>query len=161
MIRRITTTMLGAMLALGVGAAGAYFTTQVQVPDSVIRGGTVAVSAEPTSAPLSIDALAPGVTSTRPMTVMNSGTLPCDVVVTASKKAGITEFYEALTCRVTCGEAELYSGKMSAMRTAALRLAPGARGELRFEVGLPADSGNSLAEDYVKLSLYVDAEQVH
>ncbi len=161
MIRKAITTMLGALLALGVGAAGAYFTTQAQIPDSVIRGGTVAVSTEPTSAPLSIDALAPGVVTVRPMTVMNSGTLPCDVVITSSKKAGITEFYEALECRVTCGEAQLYAGKMSAMRTAALRLAPGARGELRFEVALPADAGNALADDYVKLSLYIDAEQVH
>jgi hypothetical protein len=161
MIRKAITTMLGALLALGVGAAGAYFTTQVQIPDSVIRGGTVAVSTEPTVAPLSIEALAPGVTTVRPLSVMNSGTLPCDVVVTSSKKAGITEFYEALECRVTCGDAELYTGKMSALRTAAVRLAPGARGDLRFEVSLPADAGNSLANDYAKLSLYIDAEQVH
>ena len=95
------------------------------------------------------------------MTVVNDGTLPADVVVTPSKKAGITEFYEALTCKVTCGGVELYNGPMSTMRTAAIRLAPGARGEMRFEVGLPADAGNALAADYVKLSLYVDAEQAH
>jgi len=161
MLRRLTTTLIGALLALSVGAAGAYFTAQLQVPDSVIRGGTVAVSSEPTTAPLAIDALAPGTTAVRPMTVINDGTLPADIVVTPSKKAGITEFYEALTCRVTCGGVELYNGPMATMRTAAIRLAPGARGELRFEVGLPADAGNALAADYVKLSLYVDAEQAH
>jgi len=161
MLRRLTTTLIGALLALSVGAAGAYFTAQLQVPDSVIRGGTVAVSSEPTTAPLAIDALAPGTTAVRPMTVINDGTLPADIVVTPSKKAGITEFYEALTCRVTCGGVELYNGPMAAMRTAAIRLAPGARGELRFEVGLPADAGNTLAADYVRLSLYVDAEQAH
>jgi len=161
MIRKVLLTATGALLALAVGAAGAYFTAQVQVPDSVIRGGTVDVSAEPTSAPLSIDALAPGTTSTRPMTVLNSGTLAEDVVVTASKKAGITEFYEALTVRVTCAGVELYAGPVSTMRTSPLRLAPGARGEMRFEVGLPADADNTLSDDYVKLSLYVDAEQAH
>ena len=59
MIRKLLTTLTGALLALSLGAAGAYFTAQLQVPDSVIRGGTVAISAEPTSAPLSIDSLAP------------------------------------------------------------------------------------------------------
>jgi len=161
MFRRLITTMIGALLALSLGAAGAYFTAQVQVPDSVIRGGTVAISSEPTTAPLAIDSLAPGSTAVRPMTIVNDGTLPADVIVTPSKKAGITEFYEALTCKVTCGGVDLYDGPMASMRTAAIRLAPGARGEMRFEVGLPADAGNALAADYVKISLYVDAEQAH
>lgn len=161
MLKRLMLTMAGAVLALSVGAAGAYFTAQVQVADSIIRAGTVAVSTEPTVAPLSVDSLAPGSAAVRPLTVVNDGTLPVDVVVTASKKAGITEFYEALTCRVTCGGTQVYDGSLAQMRTAALRLNPGARGEMRFEVGLPADAGNALADDYVKLSLYVDAEQAH
>lgn len=161
MIRKVFTTVVGAVLALSIGAAGAYFTAQVQVPDSMIRAGSVAVSTEPTSAPLSIETLAPGGAAVRPMSVLNDGTLPVDVTVTASKKAGITEFYEALTCRATCAGTELYSGPLAGLRTLPLRLAPGARGELRFEVGLPSDAGNTLAEDYVKLSLYVDAEQAH
>jgi len=161
MIRKLLTTLAGALLALSLGAAGAYFTAQVQVPDSVIKGGTVAISSEPTTAPLSIESLAPGTTAVRPMTVINDGSLPADVIVTPSKKAGITEFYEALTCKVTCGGVDLYDGPMATMKTSALRLAPGARGEMRFEVGLPADAGNALASDYVKLSLYIDAEQAH
>ncbi len=62
---------------------------------------------------------------------------------------------------MTCGGVELYDGPMASMKTAPIRLAPGARGEMRFEVGLPADAGNALSADYVKLSLYVDAEQAH
>lgn len=161
MFRKVLTMALGAALALSLGAATAYFTAQVQVPDSLIRAGEVAVSAEPTSAPLSIDALAPGTTAVRPMTIVNDGSLPTDVVVTAVKKAGITEFYESLTCRVTCEGTELYSGPMTSLRTAALRLAPGARSDLKFEVALPADVDNSVSEDYVRLSLYIDAEQAH
>lgn len=159
MFRKFALTAVGALFALSIGAAGAYFTTQVQVADSVIRAGTVAVSAEPTTAPLSIDSLAPGVTSVRPLTVVNDGTLPVDVIVTASKKAGITEFYDALTCRVTCAGTEVYDGSLTALRTTPVRLSPAARSEWRFEVGLPASAGNGLAGDYVKLSLYVDAEQ--
>ncbi|TLM79443.1 MAG: hypothetical protein FDZ75_08835 [Actinobacteria bacterium] len=121
----------------------------------------MAISTEPTSAPLSVDSLAPGTTAIRSLSVLNDGTLPTDITVTAAKKAGITEFYEALTCRVTCGGTPVYDGSLSSMRTTALRLAPGARAELRFELGLPPDAGNSLAEDYAKLSLYVDAEQAH
>lgn len=161
MIRKVLTTAVGAALALSIGAAGAYFTAQVQVADSVIKAGSVAVSTEPTTAPLSIDSLAPGGTAVRPLTIVNDGSLPTDVIVTASKKAGITDFYEALTCRVTCEGTQLYSGPLGTMRTAALRLAPGARSDLRFEVGLPASAGNDLTEDYVRVSLYVDAEQAH
>jgi hypothetical protein len=161
MFKKLVLTATGAALALSVGAAGAYFTAQVQVADSVIRAGSVAVSAEPTTAPLSIESLAPGSVVARPMTVVNDGTLPIDVIVTASKKAGITAFHDALTCRVTCGGSELYNGSFAAMRTTPLRLAPGARGEMRFEVGLPSSAGNTLANSYTKVSLYVDAEQAH
>lgn len=159
MFRRIALSAAGALLALSIGAAGAYFATQVQVADSVVRAGTVAVSTEPTTAPLSIDALAPGATRIRSFTVLNSGNLPVDVTITAAKKAGVTEFYDALTCRVSCGSAQLYDGKLAALKTAAIRLEPGARGEMRFEVGLPADAGNALAGDYARVSLYVDGEQ--
>lgn len=161
MLRRILTTAAGALLALTIGAAGAYFTAQIQVPENVIRAGNVMVSAEPTSAAISVDSLAPGLTATRALSVHNSGTLPTDIVVTAVKKAGITEFYESLACTATCGGVELYAGPLAQFRTTALRLAPGARGELRFELGLPADAGNALADDYAKVSLYVDAEQAH
>lgn len=161
MFKKLFATAVGALLALTIGAAGAYFTAQIQVPDSMIKAGSVSISAEPTSAALSIDALAPGTTVTRSLSVLNDGALATDIIVTSSKKAGITEFYEALTARVTCGGVELYTGPLSTLRTTALRLAPGARGELRFEVSLPAEAGNSLAEDYAKVSLYVDAEQAH
>jgi hypothetical protein len=161
MFKRVLFAIVGAVAAVAVGAAGAYFTAQVQVADSVIRAGAVSVSTVPTAAPLAINALAPGTTAARPMSVVNDGSLPVDVVVTAVKKAGITEFYDALTCRVSCGGTPVYNGLLSTLRTTPLRLAPGARGEMRFEVGLPAEAANSLAEDYAKVSLYVDAEQAH
>lgn len=161
MIRNAIITALGAVLALSVGAASAYFTTQLQVPDSIIRAGTIAISTEPTSAPLSLDSLGPGITTTRTMNVVNDGSLPVDVTVTASKKAGITEFYEALNVKVMSGETELYAGPLSQMRTRPLRFAPGSRTELRFEVSLPSTAGNNLIGDYVKVSLYLDGEQAH
>ena len=161
MFKRVLFAVVGAGAAIAVGAAGAYFTAQVQVADSMIRAGAVSVSTVPTSAPLAIDALAPGATAVRPMAVVNDGSLPVDVVVSAVKKAGITEFYDALTCRVSCGGTPVYDGPLSALKTTPLRLAPGARGDMRFEVGLPAEATNTLAEDYTKVSLYVDAEQAH
>lgn len=161
MIKRMLFAIVGACAAIAVGAAGAYFAAQVQVPESVIRAGSVAISTLPTSAPLAIDALAPGATETRPMSVVNDGSLPVDVVATASKKAGITEFYDALNCRVSCAGTSVYEGPLAKLRTAPLRIAPGARGELRFEVSLPATATDSLAGDYAKVSLYIDAEQAH
>jgi hypothetical protein len=121
----------------------------------------VAISTEPTSSAINIDALAPGATVTQPMTVVNSGNLPVSIVVTAAKKAGITEFYEALTCRVIADGAALYDGPLSGLRTAPLQMSPGARAQFQFGIGLPATAGNELAGDYAKLTLYVDAEQVN
>jgi len=161
MLRKIVFSVLGAALAMSIGGAGAYFTTQVQVPDSIIRAGTVAISTEPTSAPLSVDSLSPGGTSIRSLSVLNDGTLPVSVIVTAVKKAGITEFYEALTCRVSSAGSALYEGPLSTLRTTPLQLGAGTRGELRFEIGLPDAAGNTLAGDYAKVSLYLDAEQTH
>jgi len=161
MIRKALFAAVGACAAVAVGAAGAYFTAQVQAPNSLIRAGSVAISTVPTSAPLAIEQLAPGVSASRPMAILNDGSLDTDVIVTAKKSSGITAFYEALECTATCGGTQLYAGPLSTLRTLPLRIAPGARGEMRFEVGLPLDASNSLAEDYAKVSLYVDAEQAH
>jgi len=146
----------GALVAtLMFGAAGAYFTGQAQVPENTIRAGSVAISTEPTSAALSIDALAPGATVTKPLTLVNSGDLPVNCVITAAKKAGITEFYDALTCRV------LADGALSTLRTTPVALGAGSRAQLQFSVGIPASAGNELAGDYTKITVYVDAEQAH
>jgi len=161
MFKKVVFGLLGVALAMSIGAAGAYFTAQVQVPDSVIQAGTVAISTEPTSAPLSIDSLAPGGTSIRSLSVVNGGTLPVDVIVTAVKKAGITAFYDALTCRVSSNGTLLYEGPLSTLKSAPVQLGAASRGEFRFEVGLPDTAGNDVAGDYAKVSLYVDAEQSH
>ena len=141
MFKRVLTTAIGALLALSMGAASAYFTAQIKVPDSVIKAGAVAVSAEPTSAALSIESLAPGTSALRSLAVVNDGSLPVDVVVTPSKTAGITAFYESLSCTVTSGNLPLYAGPFSQMKTQALRMSPGARGDIRFEIGLACRVG--------------------
>jgi hypothetical protein len=153
--------VIGALIgALMFGAAGAYFTGQAQVPENLIKAGAVSISTEPTSAALSVEALAPGITATRPLTVVNTGDIPVNYVVTAAKKAGITEFFDALTVRVTADGASVYEGPLATMRTAPLLLAAGSRAQLQVSVGIPADAGNELAGDYTKVTLYIDAEQV-
>lgn len=159
-MKRLVFVALVLTGGLMVGAAGAYFTAQAQVPDNVIKAGSLSVSTEPTSAAISIDSLAPGAVAVRPVSVVNDGVLPERFVVTAAKKAGITEFYDALTCRVTSDGTVLYDGALSALRTVPVMLAPASRAQLDFAVGLPATAGNELAGDYAKLTLYVDAEQV-
>jgi hypothetical protein len=160
-MKRIVLFVLSSFAVLTIGAAGAYFTGQAQVPENMIRAGAVAVSTEPTSAAISMDALAPGVTTTKPLTVVNTGDLPVDVVVTAAKKAGITEFYNALTCRVVSDGNAVYEGPLSTLRTSPIPLAAGARTQVQFSMSIPAAAGNELAGDYVKLTLHADAEQAH
>ncbi|MDO8847507.1 MAG: TasA family protein [Coriobacteriia bacterium] len=155
----IYAAIVAAMLSMG--GARAYFTAQTEVKDSVITAGMVAISAEPTSAPLTIDALAPGETVSRTIEVRNTGSLGFDAVTSAAKKAGITDFWNALQCRVTCAGSELYNGPLSAMRTAPVRVGAGGSATLTYAITLPADAGNDLQGDYVKASVYIDAEQTH
>jgi hypothetical protein len=157
---KVLLVVASLLAALMFGAAGAYFTGQAQVADNTITAGSVAISTEPTSSALTIAALAPGATITKPLTVVNTGDLPVNYVVTAAKKAGITEFFEALTVRVLADGAAVYEGPLSTMRTTPLPLGAGSRSQLQFAVSIPATAGNELAGDYAKLSLYVDAEQV-
>ena len=160
-MKRIIWLASASLLALSIGTASAYFTSQTMVQDNIIRAGIVEVSAEPTSAALGIESLAPGQSVVRSLRVTNDGTLPCSVVVTGAKKMGITDFYESLTCTVTHEGSTVYSGPMSGLRTSAVSLAKGTAEDLEFAVGLPAEAGNSLAGDYVKMTLYIDAEQEH
>ena len=158
---KIVLVIAALAAALMFGAAGAYFTGQAQVPENVIRAGAVAISTEPTSSALMIDALAPGTTATKTVNVVNSGDLPVNAIVTVAKKAGITEFYDALTCRVSADGVALYDGPLASMRTEPLALAAGSRAQIQFAVSIPAASGNELASDYAKLTIYIDAEQAH
>lgn len=146
---------------LSFGGARAYFTAQTELKDSVITAGSVGVSVEPTSAALSIGALAPGETVIRSVEVRNTGSLGFDATTTAVKKAGITDFWNALACRVTCDGVELYNGPLSAMRTAPVGVAKGSAAKITYAITLPAEAGNSLQGDYVRVSVYVDAEQTH
>ena len=146
---------------LSVGGARAYFTAQTELKDSVITAGSVDVSVEPTSAALTIDALAPGETVSRTVEVRNTGTLPFDATTTAVKKAGITDFWNALQCRATCDGVELYNGPLSAMRTVPVGVGKGGATRVTYAITLPADADNGLQGDYVRVSVYVDAEQTH
>lgn len=147
--------------ALSVGGARAYFTAQTELKDNVITAGTVMVSVEPTSAALSIERLAPGETVSKTVELRNSGTLGVDTVTTAVKKAGITDFWNALQCRATCGGVELYNGAFAAMRTSPVRIPAGGSAVVTYAISLPPEADNSLQGDYVKASVYFDAEQIH
>jgi hypothetical protein len=160
-MKRIIAFVLGLVIALSIGSAGAYFTAETSVQDNVVRAGEVEVSVEPTVSALSIDSLAPGSTVERSLTVKNDGTLASTVVVTGAKRAGYTDFYEALTCRVTHGATTVYEGSMADLRTSPVPVAAGSAATLDFHVGLPGSAGNDLAGDYVKTTLYFNAEQVH
>lgn len=155
MVLLICTVLVGGC----VGFAGAYFTAQQSVPDNVIRAGTVAVSAEPASEALSMENLAPGTPNTRTLTVSNTGSLPVGVSVTEAKRAGITAFYNVLTCVVTHGTETVYDGPLAGLSTLPVSLAPGESADLDFAICIPADVPNNMAGNHVKITLYVNAEQ--
>lgn len=150
-----------AAAVLSVGGARAYFTARTEVRDNVVTAGTVAMSVEPTSAALTVGALTPGETVNRTLAVHNDGTLAFDAITTTAKKAGSTDLWNALKCRVSCGTTELYNGPLSALRTAPVRVGKGGASRLVYSITLPADAANALQGDYVRASVYVDAEQAH
>lgn len=158
-MKRTVMLVCAMVLAGSVGFAGAYFTAQTSVPENVISAGTVAVTAAPASEAISMENLAPGQPQSRVLTVTNTGSLPVDMSVTEAKRAGITEFYNALVCSVNAGGQSIYEGVLAGMQTAPVRLVPGESAELEFAVTIPAEAGNNLVGDYVKLTLYVDAVQ--
>jgi hypothetical protein len=163
MRRLLMTAVTGAVavtMMLGAGLTGAYFTGQAKVAENLVKAGTLSVSTEPTTAALSIPSLPPGGVADRPLTVVNDGSLPVDLTLSAAKSAGITAFWDALTVKADGPAGTLYEGPLAAMKTAPLRLEPGQRAQMVFGVGLPATVGNDLAGDYVKFSVVVDAEQV-
>jgi predicted ribosomally synthesized peptide with SipW-like signal peptide len=160
-MKRLLVYVAVATALLSIGGASAYFTAQTEVKDSVITAGTLGVSAEPTSAALSIGSIAPGETVVRILTVNNTGSLSFDAVTTAAKKAGYTDLWNALTCTVTSNGVLLYEGPLATLRTEPLRVGPGQEALLSYAVSLPAEAGNDLQGDYVKLSVYVNAEQSH
>lgn len=160
-LKRFIIFLVACLAWLLVGVAGAYFTGQAQVAENNIRSGIVAVSTEPTSAALDIDPLAPGETVVKPLTVINTGNLSARVTLSGAKKAGITDFYEALHCKVTFEALTIYDGPLSGLRTSQMDIKPGARLPLQIAISLPASAGNDLMGDYVKMTLYVDAEQAH
>jgi hypothetical protein len=150
-----------AAMAAGITQAGAYFTEQVSVAENVITVGEVAMSAEPTASALSIPVIAPGQTVEKTLTLRNDGTLDADAVVTGAKKAGYTAVYEALTCTVSHAGSVLYQGPLAMLRTDPVRIGAADAETLTFALGLPADADDGIQGDYVKLTLYADAEQVH
>jgi predicted ribosomally synthesized peptide with SipW-like signal peptide len=158
-MKRLLVTAAILTAVLSAGGARAYFTAQTEVKDNVITAGTVAVSVEPTEAALSIAPIAPGETVIRTVEVKNTGVLAFDAVTTVAKKAGYTDLWNALTCSVTADGGVLYEGPLAAMRTRPLRVAAGSTAQVTYAISLPATAGNDLQGDYIRASLYVDAEQ--
>jgi predicted ribosomally synthesized peptide with SipW-like signal peptide len=160
MKRLLVATALVATV-LSAGGARAYFTAQTEIKDNVITAGTVALTVEPAEAALTVGPVAPGETITRTVDVKNTGVLGFDAVTTVAKKAGYTDLWNALACRVTCDGTQVYDGPLATMRTLPIRVAPGQTARVTYAIGLPAEAGNDLQGDYVRASLYVDVEQAH
>ncbi len=158
-MNRIILLVCTVLLGGCVGFAGAYFTAQQSVPDNVISAGTVAVAAEPASEAISMENLAPGTPQSRTLKVSNTGSLPVGVTVTEAKRAGITVFYNVLTCVVTHEGETIYEGSLAGLSTAPVLLGPGESTDLDFAVCIPPGVPRTMAGDYVRVTLYVNAEQ--
>jgi hypothetical protein len=59
------------------------------------------------------------------------------------------------------GSTVLYEGPLCALRTDSVQIAPAVSADLSMSVALPETVDDGLAGDYVRFTIYVDAEQVH
>lgn len=162
-------TILLSILALCVvtlfvvAGTYAYFTASTATTSNLFQTGTVTIGTEPTTAAFNVQSLAPGKTEEATIRVKNGGNLDFSYRISAEKKKGYTTVYNALTARITdvSDGAVLYDGLLSQLAAGPVPLSAGGSHQLRFAVGLPAETGNDLQGDSCTVDFVFDAEQVH
>jgi hypothetical protein len=174
-----------ALLAVGVVAGApwalthAIFTDSQTVGSNVFSTGSVDISSSPTSALLSLSAMAPGDKVTAPISVSNAGTLQLRYAMTTSI-SGSTTLSDGLTLAVksgvtTCSDAafgadgtSVYSGTLTAgaignpvsgSDTGDRTLNASASETLCFQVSLPTTATNSLQSLSATATFTFAAEQ--
>jgi len=158
-MKRLWLLAIGVALVICVSVASAYFTARIQVQDNVIRAGAVSIASLPATSAISAEGVAPGVSTIRQLQIDNTGSLPVEIVVTGSRRSGITALYDALLVRVHHGERLVYDGNLNALRTIPVELGIGGTATLDFAITLPPGSPNSLMGDHANVTLNIDAEQ--
>ncbi len=146
-----------------VGGIYAYFTSSTATTSNLFQTGTVTIGTEPTTAAFNVQSLAPGRSESATIRVNNGGNLDLNYRVTAEKKRGYSTVFNALNARVTdsAGQSILYDGPLSALETSAIPLGAGQGQDLNFIVGLPAEGGNDLQNDYCVVDFVFTGEQAH
>lgn len=159
-----------ALFATGaVTRVGALFTDSADVPANTFSTGTVDLTTSPTSALVTLSAMAPGDQVTAPITVTSSGTLDLRYAVTSTTTEDVLASQLALTVKsgvAACtdggfaGSGRILYGPAPLGSTAALNLvgdpAPGAQAgdralasaasdTLCFNVSLPLSTSNAFA----------------
>jgi predicted ribosomally synthesized peptide with SipW-like signal peptide len=173
--RRRPLVLLGfaalAAISLSTGAASlALFTSQATVPANAFTAGTLVLTTSPTTALITLAAMAPGDVVTAPLTVSNTGTLDLRYAATsAATNADGKGLAAALSLTIksgvtTCTNAgfassgtQIYSGVLGTVVASPLfgdsaqgaqagdrALAASANEVLCFQASLPIGTGNVL-----------------
>ncbi len=163
-------------------ATGAFFTATASVPNNAFATGTVALSTTPQTAVISFSNMAPGDSSTAPLTVTNSGSLrlryttlstttedflaarlrlEVRIGVTDCSAAGFvdgTAIYGPGILGSTLGT-RLFGDPAVGQQLGDRELAPAASEQLCLRVTLPPDTDNTYQGTSTTATLRLDTEQ--
>lgn len=180
--------MLGLAALTGTAFSLAFFTDQTDVADNQFTTGTVDLSAGTMSTAITLEAMAPGDTSTNALTVSNDGTLELRYAVSASatnddvkglkdQLALVVRTADVTTPNDPCNNfdgTQLYSGDLdnsganqgrlvgsnaAGSQTGDRTLAAASAETLCFRISLPSNTGNAFQGATTTATFTFDAEQ--
>lgn len=163
----IATLGVVGILAVGGTAVSALWVDTAAV-ETTITTGTVDINVDgnegnPTAYTftLPITQFAPGVTTSKTLTVKNNGTLPVTLAMSTANSAGAGGLATALTSSMTLSGTAAYSGALSAATFTAKPLAPGASAPLAITVTAPAGLANTFQGKTDTITFTFTAEQAN
>lgn len=137
------------LLMVGGNAVHALWADNAQM-STTITTGTVNINIDgnegnPTPYPITlpITQFAPGITTSKTISIKNTGTLPVTLDMVTTNSGGPTGLASALNGALTLPGNAGYSGPLSAATLTGKAIAPGATADIAIKVTAPADLANS------------------
>lgn len=154
-----------AVATIAVGATSAAWTDSATVADNAFTTGYMDITTAPSSALFTATYIYPGWSEEQVLNVINSGTVPLNYDIAASKAAGddalYTSEYFLLKIGTVSGGSSVYNGTVSGLSGLAgvRNLIAGANENLYFTVSLASGAGNGLQNKTATVNFTFTATQ--
>jgi len=154
-----------AVALIAVGATSAAWTDSATVENNVFTAGYMDITTAPATALFTAPNIYPGWSEEQQLVVQNSGTVPLNYDIAASKAAGDDVLYNSTDFLLKIGTAsglgDVYDGTVSGLTgLASVRnLAAGSSETLYFTVSLAGGAGNGLQKTTATVNFTFSATQ--